>query len=401
MATCIPIRIPGTQGESGVDGTNGTNGYNAFSTVAVAFAVPAQQASVLVTLTDPPGNRWMVAGQIVAVQSAGSGGAVGYYRVVSLTGTTQATLLNLRDDTTGAYATNLDGTGTIVPGLSIAPAGQEGPAGTAGTSGAPADAEYIVATSDASLPNATALDGLSTGFLYNTSGNLSIYPDGVGDLEVPLVDQPGGLISGDVVFASGDGLQTKTDAAARTALGLGTLATQDANNVNITGGTITGVTLPGPTALYPKDYLLFQHQLATGSNAGAFNQGSWVTVPLNVEVADTGNYGSIAANTITLAAGTYRARWRVCGLAVDSFQSRLYNVSTASVIAYGSNAEAASTDASSDWSEGESRFTLGVSTQVRLEAQCALTNGTTGFGKANNFGGTETYAAIELEREAS
>jgi hypothetical protein len=36
-------------------------------------------------------------------------------------------------------------------------------------------------------------------------------------------------------------------AAGRTTLGLGTLATQDASNVNITGGTIDGVTIDGGT----------------------------------------------------------------------------------------------------------------------------------------------------------
>lgn len=42
-----------------------------------------------------------------------------------------------------------------------------------GGSGAPADAPYIVATPNADLPNAQALDALATGLLYNTAGTLS------------------------------------------------------------------------------------------------------------------------------------------------------------------------------------------------------------------------------------
>jgi hypothetical protein len=44
---------------------------------------------------------------------------------------------------------------------------------------------------------------------------------------------------------SSGGTGANTAAGARTALGLGTMATQDASNVNITGGTISGVTISG------------------------------------------------------------------------------------------------------------------------------------------------------------
>lgn len=400
MATCRAVRVPGPQGAPGTDGTNGTNGWNAFSILSAATTIPAAQTQALFTFTDPPGNRWMEAGQIVAVQSGGSGGTPGYYRVMSFVGFTQVNLLNLRDDTTGAYATNLV-SGTFVLGMKVGPGGLQGPPGDAGTSGAPADATYLVKTADASLPNAQALADLTNGVLVNVAGVVAIAPQTTANLAQAPND--GALTAGQALFATAAGIGSKTAADARTALGLGTMATQDANAVNITGGTIgPGVTIPStlPTSIFPKDWLLYRHELATGTNAGTFTQGSWQVVPLTVEVVDTGNYGTIAANVVTLQPGTYRARWRTCGYMVDAFQSRLYNVSTASVVAYGSNAEAASTDASTDYSHGEARFTIAVATQLRLEAQCGLTNAT-GFGKANNFGGLEIFAALELEREAS
>lgn len=49
----------------------------------------------------------------------------------------------------------------------------------------------------------------------------------------------GSTVVGDALFTAA------TAAAARTTLGLGTMAVQDANNVAITGGTITGVTITG------------------------------------------------------------------------------------------------------------------------------------------------------------
>lgn len=176
---CQAIRVPGPQGGAGDDGTNGANGLDAFSYVAAQFDVPAQQDTVEVTLVDPAGNRWMLPGGVVAVQGAGTGGTVvGYYGVVSLSGTDTVTLINLRDDTTGLYPDNLDGTGTIAAGMAIVPGGLQGPGGST-----PAGA-FLVAND----------------------------------------------------LSEGD------PATMRTNLGLGTMAVQNANAVAVTGGTIAGIT---------------------------------------------------------------------------------------------------------------------------------------------------------------
>lgn len=134
--TCVTTQVPGPQGPPGQDGTDGIDGLDAVSLVEVMFAIPAQQASVLVTFMEPPGSEWMVVGQVVAVEGAGSGGTAGYYLVQSTTGTGQATLFNLRDDTTGAYAQNIDGAGNIVAGMKVSPGGVQGPAISAGGGGA-------------------------------------------------------------------------------------------------------------------------------------------------------------------------------------------------------------------------------------------------------------------------
>ena len=57
---------------------------------------------------------------------------------------------------------------------------------------------------------------------------------------------PASIISGTVAVANG-GTGASTAAGARTNLGLGTIATQDANNVAITGGAIDGTTIGGTT----------------------------------------------------------------------------------------------------------------------------------------------------------
>ena len=140
------------------------------------------------------------------------------------------------------------------------------------------------------------------------------------------------------------------------------------------------------------DYLLYQHQETIGVDGGTFNNAAWRTVTINTEVADTNNNGSLAANIVTLLAGTYRFNAWVTGYAVTNMQARLYNVDTTSVIGYGRCSVAV---AGTGVSLIEGIFTIGSPTQIRLEAQCSVSEATDGFGKAVSFG-TEVYASLEL-----
>ena len=113
------------------------------------------------------------------------------------------------------------------------PPGPQGPAGPAGTPGAtgpqgPAgasgvvDATYWTASAHAGLTNERALGALANGYVKATGGEPSTV----------------------AVIPVGEGGTGSTSAgAARTALGLGTLATQNANAVAITGGTISVATV--------------------------------------------------------------------------------------------------------------------------------------------------------------
>lgn len=166
---------------------------------------------------------------------------------------------------------------------------------TAGT-GAPINASYIVRQSDGTLTNETALGDLATGILKNTTGtgdptiavqgtdyyapagtDVAVADGGTGasnapaaranlgvaiDVDVQAYDDTLQSISGlgtaadkmlyttgvntwaesDITAAGRAILDDATAADQRTTLGLGTIATQNANAVAITGGTIAGIT---------------------------------------------------------------------------------------------------------------------------------------------------------------
>lgn len=101
-----------------------------------------------------------------------------------------------------------------------------------------------VGTESVSVEN-IQLDG-NTIRTLDTNGNLVLAPNGTGSVAMSKVAVTGGTISGitDLAIADG-GTGASTAGDARTNLGLGTIATQNADSVAITGGSISGVTFTG------------------------------------------------------------------------------------------------------------------------------------------------------------
>lgn len=121
--TTSVINTPGPQGPAGADGTNGVNGYSAYTSITADGPV---QPAVLSTVTlDVGNNQWMVAslsspqGMRICIGDP-LATYMGYYRVVSLSGTTQATLENLGHDGNAAPGT------PFAIGMTVSPAGIKG-----------------------------------------------------------------------------------------------------------------------------------------------------------------------------------------------------------------------------------------------------------------------------------
>ena len=84
----------------------------------------------------------------------------------------------------------------------------------------------------------------------DTNGNIVLDPNGTGTVNIDAVLISGGAITGitDIAVADG-GTGASTASGARTNLGLGTISTQDANNVTISGGTVAGSSVKSTNAL--------------------------------------------------------------------------------------------------------------------------------------------------------
>jgi len=143
-------------------------------------------------------------------------------------------------------------------------------------------------------------------------------------------------------------------------------------------------------------YLLFQERQVSGTAGGTFTSGSDVTRVLNTKVADTGSFGSVSSNQITLAAGTYKANLSAPGNGVGGHQCFLYNVTDA-VELFRGGAEYSGVGGSGiqSRSEGWGWFTIAASKALELRHRCNSTSVTNGLGYAAAFG-PEVYSTVEL-----
>ena len=136
-----------------------------------------------------------------------------------------------------------------------------------------------IGTGSASVDN-IRLDGNTISTL-DTNGNLTLTPNGTGSVSMAKVAITGGTILGitNLVITGGtitgitdlsiaDGGTGASDAAgARTALGLGTIATQAATSVAITGGAVDGATV-GATVQAAVQGTTVQATISMGYPAG-------------------------------------------------------------------------------------------------------------------------------------
>lgn len=156
-----------------------------------------------------------------------------------------------------------------------------------------------------------------------------------------------------------------------------------------------------PTSIVTTPYIRVEDQKAKGTAAGASSATTWHTRTLNTEVQDTGNYASVAANQVTLQAGTYDIRASAPAVACSQHHLVLWNDSDSTLALNGDSAWSASTDSAQCRATVQGRITIASAKAFSLRHYITAALGTNGLGVASNIndpGGSalvEVYAVFE------
>lgn len=143
-----------------------------------------------------------------------------------------------------------------------------------------------------------------------------------------------------------------------------------------------------------RNLLHIQDQQSDGSNGGSFSSGAWRTRTLNTAVTNDISGASLAANQITLPAGTFFIEARTPALEVKSHQARLRNISDTATELVGTSETCGGTVDTVTPSIVRGQFTIAGAKIFEIQHICETTKTTDGFGRAGSFGVGEVYTDV-------
>lgn len=160
--------------------------------------------------------------------------------------------------------------------------------------------------------------------------------------------------------------------------------------------TFTGTTISASSGSVA--YAQYNDEKSLGTPGGTFTAGAWQTRTLNTEAADSGGFGSLSSNQITLSTGTYVVSAHAPAFATRLNQLRLQNITDTTTILFGGPVNAAVTagvEAQVSMAFVEGLFIIATPKTIELQHTCQTTRATDGFGFAGSFT-TEVYAVVKL-----
>lgn len=164
--------------------------------------------------------------------------------------------------------------------------------------------------------------------------------------------------------------------------------------LGLSGDDIVGVTQDG------FDYIKVSDTKASGTVPQTLTLGAYRTRDINTEDVDTGGDCSVAANQITLAAGTYEVIGH-CGAVspADAHKCRLQNITDGTTTVLGSSEFAPSTAGTVVVTRSflEGRFTIAAQKVFELQH---YVKATALGGNAATFGDSEIYSVVRFRKVA-
>lgn len=144
-------------------------------------------------------------------------------------------------------------------------------------------------------------------------------------------------------------------------------------------------------------YFHFRDEKASGTGGGGTGPATWHTRTLNTTMTNTGSLATLAANRVTLPAGTYRVRAHAPAFQVNGHMVRLRNITDGATTLYGSSENTGSTDQTQSRSFLEGQFTITAAKDFELQHYTANSIATIGLGQPASIASqNEVYATIEF-----
>jgi len=137
-----------------------------------------------------------------------------------------------------------------------------------------------------------------------------------------------------------------------------------------------------------------------GTNGGTFTSGAWQTRDLNTTLTNEISGASLAANVITLPAGTFYIEARAPARQVNGHKVKLRNTSDTSDVIIGSSETHDTVTTGQTTSFVTGRFTIAATKNFELQHQCITTRAANGFGEGTDIVVVEVYAEVKIWKVA-
>ena len=137
---------------------------------------------------------------------------------------------------------------------------------------------------------------------------------------------------------------------------------------------------------------------SSGTAGGTFTSGAWQTRVLNT--TEGSSFVSLSSNQFTLPAGQYDIEFNAPAFACDRHKSKLYNITDASDVIFGSSAfsESTATDRATTESIGKGSISLTGTKTFEIRHRSSATATTQGFGVESSFGVSEIYTVVKITK---